>query len=69
MLLSKDPKRVSKSFDDDDDDENEDEDDVEELERKIRYSKLYRKSFMFYGCLRLTDYYNIFFIVITLIFQ
>jgi len=47
MLLPKDPKRVSKSFDDDD--ENDDEDDVEELERKIRYSKVYRKTFMFYG--------------------
>lgn len=38
--MPKDPKRVSKRFDDDDD-ENDDEDDVEELERKIRYDKLY----------------------------
>lgn len=37
--MPKDPKRVSKRFDDDDD-ENDDEDDVEELERKIRYDKL-----------------------------
>ena len=35
MLVPKDPKRMSKSFDDDDD--NGDEDDMEELERKIRY--------------------------------
>lgn len=46
MLVPKDPKRISKSFDDDD--ENDDEDDVEELERKIRYKfyllcKLYGK--------------------------
>lgn len=39
MLVPKDPKRISKSFDDDD--ENDDEDDVEELERKIRYKKFY----------------------------
>ena len=39
MLIPKDPKRVSKSFDDDD--ENDDEDDVEELERKIRYDILF----------------------------
>ena len=38
MLVPKDPKRITKSFDDDD------EDDLEELERKIRYGKLY----MFY---------------------
>ena len=38
MLVPKDPKRITKSFDDDD--ENDDEDDVEELERKIRYRKL-----------------------------
>ena len=35
MLVPKDSKRMTKSFDDDDD--NGDEDDVEELERKIRY--------------------------------
>ena len=35
MLIPKDPKRISKSFDDDN--ENDDEDDVLELERKIRY--------------------------------
>ena len=33
--MPKDPKRITKSFDEDD--ENDDEDDVEELERKIRY--------------------------------
>ena len=34
IVVPKDPKRITKSFDDDD--ENDDEDDVEELERKIR---------------------------------
>lgn len=33
--MPRDPKRITKSFDEDD--ENDDEDDVEELERKIRY--------------------------------
>ena len=33
--MPKEPKRISKGYDDDD--ENDDEDDVEELERKIRY--------------------------------
>ena len=36
MIVPREPKRVSRGFDDDDD--NDDEDDVEELERKIRYS-------------------------------
>lgn len=52
MLVPKDPKRITKSFDDDD--ENDDEDDVEELERKIRYGKLY----MFYElCLNCYNYF------------
>ena len=33
--MPKEPKRISKGYDDDD--ENDDEDDVDELERKIRY--------------------------------
>lgn len=35
ILVPKEPKRISKGYDDDD--ENDDEDDVDELERKIRY--------------------------------
>lgn len=35
VLVPRDPKRITKSFDEDD--ENDDEDDVDELERKIRY--------------------------------
>ncbi|XP_020609551.1 lon protease homolog 2, peroxisomal-like isoform X2 [Orbicella faveolata] len=44
ILVPKDPKRVSKRFDDDDD-ENDDEDDVEELERKIRSADLPEHAF------------------------
>ena len=36
MIVSRDHKRMGRSFDEDDD--NDDEDDVEELERKIKYS-------------------------------
>ena len=54
MLVPKDPKRISKSFDDDD--ENDDEDDVEELERKIRYKKMYL-SYELYG--KITNSYFI----------
>lgn len=35
MIVSRDHKRMGRSFDEDDD--NDDEDDVEELERKIKY--------------------------------
>lgn len=40
ILISKEPKRISKGLDDDDD--NNDEDDVEELERKIRYGNFFK---------------------------
>ncbi|KAL9974903.1 hypothetical protein ACROYT_G012005 [Oculina patagonica] len=43
MLVPKDPKRISKSFDEDS--ENDDEDDVEELERKIRSAELPEHAF------------------------
>nr|XP_058967636.1 lon protease homolog 2, peroxisomal-like [Pocillopora verrucosa] len=43
ILISKEPKRISKGLDDDDD--NNDEDDVEELERKIRSADLPEHAF------------------------
>lgn len=57
MLVPKDPKRISKSFDDDD--ENDDEDDVEELERKIRY-----KFYLLHVCELYGKIANSYFIVI-----
>ena len=50
MIVSRDHKRIGRSFDEDDD--NDDEDDVEELERKIKYSipVVLRNLFLCVGC-------------------